>query len=410
MDEDVVDCCVSDNDDYVADVVTIVVIHDDESEYANVDDDVLAKLLLLSGDDGESGMSTSVGRVVHRVCMSEASSGVVGAVADCGCACEAECATHAVVCDVDHVRCKRAVNAESRRNALHALRLVMVLLLLVTFVGGAVCAVLIELFTEVGVPSNGISSNGTNFSSQLTQELLRRLGCSPVVATPGHPQAAGPIEKFNRTCKDMLLRGVQRRGRRWSRVVPSAQDVSAGLSKPVEACMIDLRVSVTKTADWAELHARHGQVVNRHSDEGDQVIVLDDDAADKLCKRWQRPATVVRIISPDSYFIDIGDGRVRYVQSCDIISEIDVDVSHAFVSATVECDVLPSVDVDSSGIEYLDPEQQCGLLALLDGFAACVSGKPELCGVCRIWLLFVVLVCGVVVLSIIACCRIADAE
>jgi len=146
VDEDVVDCCVSGSDDYVADVVTTVVIHDDvaESEYANVDDDVLAEQLLLSGDDdGESGMSASVGRVVHRVCMSEASSGDVGAAADCGCACEAECATHAVACDADHVRCKRAVNAESRRHALHALRLVMVLLLLVTFAGGAVCAVLI---------------------------------------------------------------------------------------------------------------------------------------------------------------------------------------------------------------------------------------------------------------------------
>ena len=58
VDEDVIDCCVSDSDEYVAaDVVTIVVIHDDvgESEYANVDDDVLAEQLLLRGDDdGES--------------------------------------------------------------------------------------------------------------------------------------------------------------------------------------------------------------------------------------------------------------------------------------------------------------------------------------------------------------------
>jgi len=131
VDEDVIDCCVSDIDEYVADVVTIVVIHDDvgESEYANADDDVLAEQLLLSGDDdGESGMSTSVGRAVHRVCMSEASSGDVGAVADCGCTCEAECATHAVACDVDHVRCKRAINAESRRNTLHVFRVVLVLL------------------------------------------------------------------------------------------------------------------------------------------------------------------------------------------------------------------------------------------------------------------------------------------
>jgi len=153
VNEDVVDCCVSDSDNYVADVVTIVVIHDDvgEFEYANVDNDVLAEQLLLSGDDdGESAMSASVVRVVHRVCMSEASSGDVGAVADCGCACEAKCATHAAVCDADHVRCKRAVNAESRRNALHVLQLVMILLMLVTFAGGAVCDALIELFTTVG--------------------------------------------------------------------------------------------------------------------------------------------------------------------------------------------------------------------------------------------------------------------
>ena len=56
----------------------------------------------------------------------------MGAVADCGCACEAECATHTVVRNADHVRCKRTVNGESMRNALHVLRLVLVLLLLVT--------------------------------------------------------------------------------------------------------------------------------------------------------------------------------------------------------------------------------------------------------------------------------------
>ena len=260
----------------------------------------------------------------------------------------------------------------------------------------------------MGVPSKGISSNGTNFSSQLTQDLLRRLGCSPVVATPGHPQAAGPVKKFNRTCKDVLLRGVQRRGRRWRRVVPSARDVSAGLSKPVEACMIDLRDRVIKTADSAELHARHSQDVDKRSDKGDQEIVLDDDAADKLCERWRDPATVVRIISPDSYFIDIGDGRVRHVhasmtcnlhahvQSCDIINANDVYFSRVLVPATVESDVLPSVNVDHSGIERLDPEQQGGLLALLGEFAACISNRPDLCEVCGVWLLFVFLVCVMV--------------
>ena len=147
--------------------------------------------------------------------------------------------------------------------------------------------------------------------------------------------------------------------------------------------MTDLRERLKKAADWAELHARHGQDVDKRSDEGDHVIVLDDDAAGKLCKRWQRPATVVRIISPDSYFIDIGDGRVRHVhasimcnfhvhvQSYDIISENDADFGRVLVPAMDDSNVLPSVDVDSGGIEHLGPEQQCGLLALLGGFAAC---------------------------------------
>jgi len=230
-----------------------------------------------------------------------------------------------------------------------------------------------------------------------------------VFATPGHPQASGLVERFNRTSRDVLFHLVPRHGRRWSRGIPSAQDVSAGLSKSVEACTTDLRDRLKETADWAELHARHGQDVDKHSDEGDQMIVLDDDAADTLCKRWQRPATVVRVISPNSYLIDIGDGRVRHVHasivcnyhvhvpSCDIISANDVYFGRVLVLATVESDVLPSVNFDrSSGIEHLGPEQQCELLALLGEFAACFSEKPDLCGVGGVWLLFAFLVCEMV--------------
>jgi len=37
------------------------------------------------------------------------------------------------------------------------------------------------------------------------------------------------------------------------------------------------------------------------------------------------------------------------------------------VRMTVENDVLPSGNVDRSKIEHLTPEQQCELLALIDG-------------------------------------------
>ena len=95
---------------------------------------------------------------------------------------------------------------------------------------------------------------------------------------------------------------------------------------------------------------------DKRFDEGDKVVVLDDDDDDdddgKLRKRWQGPATVVRVKSPCSYLVDMDGGRVRHihankmrkfhviVQSCNIISENDVDFGRVLVPVTVECDVL----------------------------------------------------------------------
>jgi len=42
--------------------------------------------------------------------------------------------------------------------------------------------------------------------------------------------------------------------------------------------------------------------MNKRFDEGDKVLVLDDDATGKLCKRWQGPATVVRVMSPELFY------------------------------------------------------------------------------------------------------------
>ena len=144
----------------------------------------------------------------------------------------------------------------------------------------AECDALVDVFANVGVPSKVISDNGTNFSSQLTQEQLRRLGCSPVFATPGQPQASGLVERFNKTYKNMRFHVIQQHGRQWHRVIPlvvwtlrevpnattgvspymlvygrlprgplavlkeawsDQRDVSADLGKPVEDYMTDLR-------------------------------------------------------------------------------------------------------------------------------------------------------------------------
>ena len=84
----------------------------------------------------------------------------------------------------------------------------------------AVCDALIDLFTHVGVPKVMVSDCGTNFTSQMTQEMFRRLGCSPRFNTPGHPEASGMVERFNQTCKNMLSHVVQEHQRQWHKYVP----------------------------------------------------------------------------------------------------------------------------------------------------------------------------------------------
>ena len=75
----------------------------------------------------------------------------------------------------------------------------------------AVCDALVELFTNVGVPSKSISGNGTNFSSQLTQELLRRLEalqCSRRLGTHRRPDSSSGSTGRAVTCCFAWCRGI----------------------------------------------------------------------------------------------------------------------------------------------------------------------------------------------------------
>ena len=139
------------------------------------------------------------------------------------------------------------------------------------------------------------SDNGSNSSSQLTRELLIRLGlllCTifcwllsatffyfdPVFATAGRPQESRTDQR--------VVQGV--------------------ISEPVETCMT-IQHRFQQATDWARLHDEYGQIAYAHLHiiqsrdktywEDDTVIVLDVVATSKLCKRWHGPAAVVRVKS-----------------------------------------------------------------------------------------------------------------
>ena len=110
-----------------------------------------------------------------------------------------------------------------------------------------------------------------------------------------------------------------------------------------------------------------------------------------MCRRWQGPATVIKVESPHSYLVDMGDGRVRHVhankmrkfhirvQRCNVISEADSDFGRVIVPVNVSENVLPSINVDCDKLCHLSHTQQQELLQLLDEFACCFSNKPGLC-------------------------------
>jgi len=162
----------------------------------------------------------------------------------------------------------------------------------------SVCNALLDLFANVGVAQVVVSDCGSNFTSQLTSEMLSRLGCSPRFNTPGHPQASGLVERFNQTCKNMLYHVIKDHQRRWHkfvslmvwalREVPNAttgtslymlvygrtprgpltvlkesrtgeRDVCMNLSKPVDEYLCDLKSRLEAAACYAKEHAGNAQ-------------------------------------------------------------------------------------------------------------------------------------------------------
>ena len=133
---------------------------------------------------------------------------------------------------------------------------------------------------------------------------------------------------------------------------------------------------------------------DKHFQEGDQVIVLAPDNMSKGGNRWQGPGTVVKVKSPYSYLIDMGQGNIRHVhankirrymarvQGCGVIADSDTDFGRVLIPGTVfNKNDLPSVRAESSMTEHLDERQQSELFQLLDEFADCFQEKPGLCEV-----------------------------
>ena len=80
-----------------------------------------------------------------------------------------------------------------------------------------VAEALVGIFSHVGLPTEIISDNGSQFVSGLMKEVARLLSIRWVHTIPYHPQSNGLCEKWNGTLKRMLRRMSSERTRDWDR-------------------------------------------------------------------------------------------------------------------------------------------------------------------------------------------------
>ncbi len=79
---------------------------------------------------------------------------------------------------------------------------------------------LLKLFSQVGIPKEVLSDQGTNFMSRTLHQVYQLLGIKRVRTTPYHPQTDGLVERFNQTLKNMLKKFVSNSGKDWDKWLP----------------------------------------------------------------------------------------------------------------------------------------------------------------------------------------------
>ena len=78
-----------------------------------------------------------------------------------------------------------------------------------------------NMWTRLGIPSEVLSDNGSQFTSEVMREVHRLLSIKGKTTTPYHAQCNGLVERFNATLKSMLRRLCQEKPRTWDRLVPA---------------------------------------------------------------------------------------------------------------------------------------------------------------------------------------------
>ena len=215
---------------------------------------------------------------------------------------------------------------------------------------------LVKIFARMGIPQEILTDQGSNFQSQLLQELYHLLRVSAIRTSPYHPQTDGLVERFNQTLKSMLRKCAAEEGKDWDktilfllfayREVPqestgfspfellcgrdvrgpldvlketwvsskrSSQDVLSyvmlmrdRMSAMSDHVQENLKSAGARQKKWYDKNAR-----DRSFQVGEQVLVLLPTSSSKLTAQWQSPYQVVSRVGNVNYLVHMPDHRKK---------------------------------------------------------------------------------------------------
>ena len=80
------------------------------------------------------------------------------------------------------------------------------------------CEAMWSFWQFTGFPTKVTTDQATNFTGELTREILKRVGCAPIWCTPRHPEA-NSVERTIGTIKSIISKVAQEHPKSWHRYI-----------------------------------------------------------------------------------------------------------------------------------------------------------------------------------------------
>ena len=221
-----------------------------------------------------------------------------------------------------------------------------------------VAEAMVDVFSRVGLPTEILTDQGSQFTSELMKEISRLLSIRQLTTTPYHPSCNGLVERFNGTLKLMLRRLCSEKPRDWDRYLApllfayretpqsslqfapfellygrsvrgpmtilkelwTGQAVNPEI-KSTYQYVVDLRDRIEQTCQLAHEHLQKATNKNKYYynakaraknlNPGDLVLLLLPTDHNKLLLQWKGPFSVLAKLGQVDYRIDLGEGRTK---------------------------------------------------------------------------------------------------